>query len=79
LCVLRLAAFYAIYATRSTDAQWQLAYLPLWLIDFPVSVSYFSLPIPRAEAVIGPIWWFVLPLLVWLIRRRWAKAGAQRP
>jgi len=61
---LRIAAFLIIYANQSHDAQWQLSYFPLWIADFPVSLSYGVFPIPEAEAIIGPIWWFLLPPLV---------------
>ena len=66
---LRVAAFWIIYANQSHDAQWQLSYFPLWIADFPISLSYGFLPIPHAEAIIGPAWWLVLPLLVWWIVR----------
>jgi hypothetical protein len=70
---VRLAGFFAIYMTQSHDAQWQLSYLPLWISDFPVSLIYFwaALPIPAAEGIIGPIWWFFLPLGIWWTWRRW--------
>jgi hypothetical protein len=38
-----------------------LSYLPLWIAGFPVSLSYAAFPIPEAAAIIGPIWWFLLP------------------
>jgi hypothetical protein len=39
------------------------------LSDFPISVAYFvlRLPIPLAEAVIGPIWWFLVPIVIFLL------------
>jgi hypothetical protein len=69
---VRLVAFYVIHADRSHDAQWQLSYFPLWIADFPVSVGYFAcqLPIPLAEAVIGPLWWFFIPIIAWRLFRR---------
>jgi len=76
LAVGRFLAFYALYANQSHDAQWQLSYFPLWIIDFPISVlAYFvfELPIPTAEAIIGPLWWFSLPIIFWLLRRRWRR------
>jgi hypothetical protein len=77
LCGTRLLAFWIINANLSHDAQWQLSYFPLWDADFPVSVAYFTgqLPIPIAEAVIGPIWWFLLPMLVWSLFR--GRRGAR--
>jgi hypothetical protein len=62
--------FGALYFQQSTDAQWQLVYWPLWLLDFPISFLYFPLPIPFGEGIVGPIWWFLLPLIVWSILRR---------
>ncbi len=72
LAAVRLFAFYVIYADQSHDAQWQLSYLPLWVADFPVSVGYIvcRLPIPLAEAVIGPLWWFFVPIIVWSLFHR---------
>ena len=74
LGVARFVAFIILFAGQSTDAQWQLVYLPLWVADFPVSRLYRFLPIPLPEALIGPVWWFCFPLLVWRV----AKAGRRR-
>ena len=71
LASIRLLAFIALYATQSTDAQWQLSYLPLWIADLPISAVYFLCPIPFAEAFIGPIWWFLVPIIIWRFARRW--------
>ena len=70
---LRFAAFVAIYSTQSYDAQWQFEYLPLWISDLPISLVYIfaRLPIPYAEGIIGPIWWFFLPFGVWWLWGRW--------
>jgi uncharacterized protein (DUF2062 family) len=71
--LLRLLLFVALNATQSHDAQWQLTYWPLWVIDFPISLVYLlgALPVPAAEAVLGPIWWFLMPLtLLSLLRKR---------
>jgi hypothetical protein len=69
---VRLLAFFLLYLQQSTDAQWQIAYWPLWLMDFPISLFYFvlRLPIPLAEGIVGPIWWFILPIIVWSFRRK---------
>lgn len=79
----RMVLFLALFAVQSTDAQWQLVYLPLWVLDFPVSLGYFylRLPIPWVEAIVGPIWWFILPLLAWLVlgRRRLHRLVAAAP
>jgi hypothetical protein len=74
---LRVAAFWIIYANQSHDAQWQLSYIPLWIADFPISLSYGFLPIPDTEAIIGPIWWFLLPLLVWWLFRGRRQTSAK--
>jgi len=74
LASLRFLAFYVIYANQSHDAQWQLAYIPIWAVDFPISIAYSvcRLPIPLAEAAIGPIWWFFVPIIIWrlFLRRK---------
>jgi len=71
LAVIRLAAFFFIFLNNRTDvAQWQLAYVPLWIADLPVSLTYRWLPVPWAEAIIGPIWWFCLPVIVARLFRR---------
>lgn len=72
LAVARWFAYYFIQANLSHDAQWQLTYIPLWIADLPISVVYFvlRLPIPLPEAVIGPIWWFFVPIIVWRLFAR---------
>lgn len=79
LCALRLLAWWIVRATAGHDAQWQLAYAPLWVADLPVSVVYLYLgvPIPIAEAVIGPVWWFLLPVMVWRGVRWWSRGRAR--
>jgi hypothetical protein len=71
LGALRLLAFWFINSSvRHDAAQWQLAYVPLFLADLPVSAGYIFLriPYPYAEAIIGPFWWFMLPITVWKVR-----------
>jgi hypothetical protein len=64
--VLRVALFTIIWLhTDTSDAQWQLAYVPFLAIDFPVSLVYTKLPVPIPEGLIGPIWWFLMPLGIW--------------
>ncbi len=79
LATIRLSLFFYIYFNQSTDAQWQLDYFPLWIIDFPISIIYFvaSVPIPLAEGIIGPIWWFFLPLIFWKVMK-WLKRVKSR-
>ncbi len=71
LAVTRFCAFYVLKPTK-IDALWQFAYLPLWIIDFPISIAYFvfSIPIPFGEAVVGTLWWFCIPILAWLFSKR---------
>jgi hypothetical protein len=61
----RFAIFAAIYFNQSHDAQWQLSYLPLWIVDLPISFLYHWVPYPLAEGLIGPIWWFLIPIIFW--------------
>jgi hypothetical protein len=65
----RIYLIQAIGSNQSHDAQWQLAYWPLWVIDFPISVAYFIFPIPFGEQVVGTLWWCSLPFLV----AKWRK------
>lgn len=78
LAAARLVAFLWMHAGLSRDAQWQMAYWPLWIVDFPVSLIYLFLPAPTAEAVVGPIWWFLLPLLISVGRRKWTGRDASQ-
>ena len=64
VAAVRLAAFFVILLNQPDDAQWQLSYFPLWISDFPISLLYFLVPIPWAEAIIGPLWWFALPVMI---------------
>jgi hypothetical protein len=80
---LRLLAFWFIDSNvRHDAAQWQLSYIPLFLADLPISAGYLFLrvPYPYAEAVIGPVWWFALPIVVWkcssLMRKKTARNDA---
>jgi hypothetical protein len=70
LAALRFSLYAIIYFNQSHDAQWQLSYLPLWIVDLPISVLYFKFPIPLAEGIVGPSWWFFLPLIAWRVFRR---------
>lgn len=70
LAVVRLGAFFVIFLNQSHDAEWQLSYSPLWIADLPISLLYFLLPIPWAEAIIGPLWWFALPVMISRLFRR---------
>ncbi len=77
LASVRFLAFLGIYTHQSHDAQWQFSYFPLWVVDFPISVPYFICPIPFAEAVIGPIWWFFVPMIIWRLLRNRKNAQQQ--
>jgi hypothetical protein len=74
LACLRFYVFHLIDANRSHDALWQFAYLPLWVIDFPITIIYFVTLIPFGEAFIGPVWWFTLPFLF----RKWLQYRKNR-
>lgn len=80
LSCIRIVAFLGVWLNLRTDeAQWQLAYLPFLVFDFPASIIYFQswAPIPLAEAIVGPIWWFALPIGIWWLvkgRRIHAKS-----
>jgi len=70
LSLLRLGAFF-MFAVPTHMAQWQLNMIPLWILDFPISLVYFFIiPAPYAESILGPIWWALLPYLVWRIAQR---------
>jgi len=79
LGLFRLGAFLAVDLPRD-HAQWQLNYLLLWLLDVPWSFIYFFvLPPPIGEMFLGPIWWGLLPYLVWKeLRRRAARRAVAR-
>ena len=77
---LRFVAVMIVVANQSHDAQWQLSYIPFWIADFPVSLTYHFLPAPWPEVIVGPVWWFFLPILLWgiynALRSRLARTGA---
>ena len=79
LAVVRFGAFIVVRQRETSDAQWQLAYLPFWFSDWPVSTFYRLLPYPFAEAVVGPGWWFcvgiVLSVVSGAIYRRHAASN----
>jgi hypothetical protein len=64
LASIRLLLFLAVFSLQSEDAHWQLVYVPFLVIDFPLSLIYSWFPVPWAEAILGPIWWFILPLVL---------------
>lgn len=66
---------YVLLAAPPLDAQWQLGFIPLWLVDLPWSLIYFwVLPFPIGELILGPIWWAALPYLLW---RWWSRRAAR--
>ena len=71
--IARGLAFFYIRSHQSHDAQWQLDYIPLWVADLPITLLYFPMPYFIGEAIIGPIWWFFLPVGVW-----WLFVGRRR-
>ena len=44
LGAVHFSIFASIYFTQSHDAQWQLAYLPFLIVDFPISILYTKCP-----------------------------------
>ena len=73
LGLLRLLAFFA-FASPTDVAQWQLSYILLWFLDLPVSLIYFFvLPPPIGEAFVGPIWWALLPYLIWKLAQKYRR------
>ena len=84
LSAVRIALFLVIYLSGNTySAQWQLAYVPFLFIDLPASIIYLTAgwPVPVPEAIVGPLWWFFMPLgvwwLVWGRRKRKGTATMQ--
>jgi len=79
LAALRMLAFlYIDSGVRHDIAQWQLSYVPLFIADLPVSFVYSFLRVPSAlfQSIIGTVWWFILPIVVWrlfLLTRRKPK------
>jgi hypothetical protein len=49
------------------QAALELGYKPALVADFPVSLVYLVAPIPgpTLAAIVGPIWWFFLPIVGW--------------
>jgi hypothetical protein len=45
----------------------ELGYKPALVADFPVSLLYLIAPKagPYVAAIVGPIWWFFLPIVGW--------------
>jgi hypothetical protein len=78
--ILALGRLLLALALKSADAQWQLNYIPIWLIDLPWSGIYFwLLPFPIGEFILGPIWWGSLPWLLWRWRHRRRRKAAAAP
>jgi hypothetical protein len=64
LGAVHFSIFASIYFTQSHDAQWQLAYLPFSIVDFPISILYTKCPFLLGEGILGSTWWFILPILM---------------
>jgi hypothetical protein len=79
LGLARLQAFFW-FVPPTRDAQWQLALIPLWVIDLPFSfVYYFVIPGPFAEQYLGPIWWALIPVFLWKISHPKTKSIIDHP
>ncbi|CAB1369746.1 hypothetical protein [Denitratisoma oestradiolicum] len=69
LCAIRVSLFLFIEFSSPAmgGAQWQLGYMYIWIVDLPVTVLYWWLPTPIGEAIIGPMWWYLIPRLLWWV------------
>jgi hypothetical protein len=75
LCAARLWFVLFFVLSGHPEAALRLAHVPSEIIDFPASLVYFLVPQHASllESVVGPIWWFLMPLGVWWLiwgRRR---------
>ena len=73
----RLAVVVFLVLSGHPQAALELGYEPALIADFPISLLYLVSPIsgPLLAAIVGPIWWFLLPIVVWwLIWGRRIKA-----
>ena len=63
---IRFLLFLWADTSHGYEAQWQFVYIPLLILDIPVSVGYISLkvPYPYNVGLIGTVWWFCIPILV---------------
>lgn len=74
LALGRLTFTLLLILSGHPQAGLELGYKAALISDFPASLLYFGPASgPILAAVVGPIWWFVLPIVVW-----WLIAG-RRP
>jgi hypothetical protein len=73
----RLAFVGLLVLSGHPEAALQWGFKPALVADFPVSLLYLVSPIsgPTIDAIVGPIWWFFLPIVCWLIWGRRDKSG----
>jgi hypothetical protein len=73
----RLAYVGLLVLSGHPQAALQLGYKPALLADFPISLLYLVGPTSGSTlaAIVGPIWWFFLPIVCWLIWGRRDNSG----
>ena len=75
LCAARLLFVLFFVLSGHPEAALRLAQGPSEIIDFPASIVYLVVPLHASllQSIVGPIWWFFMPLGVWWLiwgRRR---------
>jgi hypothetical protein len=80
LLFARLGFVGLILLSGHPQAGLELGYKPALVADFPVSLLYLISPKagPLLAAVVGPIWWFFLPLICWWLIRAWRAKSRHR-
>ena len=65
--IVRLAFVCFLVLSGHPKAALELGYTPALVADFPISLLYPHGPMsgPTLAAIVGPIRWFLLPILVW--------------
>jgi hypothetical protein len=79
LFFVRLAFVSFLVLSGHPQPALQLGYKPALALDFPISLFYvFVGPIhgPTFAAIVGPIWWFFLPIVGWWLI--WGRRGDSR-
>ena len=66
-CLGRLIFVALLVLSGHARAALELGYKPALVADFPVSLLYLVIPIPgpTLAAIVGPIWWYFLPVVGW--------------
>jgi hypothetical protein len=65
--LVRIAFVGLLVLSGHPKAGLELGYKPALVADFPVSLLYLIAPKagPYLAAIVGPIWWFFLPVAGW--------------